>query len=171
MSTRSDQRKDAAEHGLYDPAYEHDACGVGFVASVKGQGGEHAADCDGFAAAGRLQRNGVTSFPALAVVVADQYSIRCFTDTVKAAVHQERFGPVKLVILVGDKADGQAAAFGQWGVFTAKNPLDSRNLIKPCGQIIGQIKAFFLQCDCDVWCVGFEGAHGMGHKINEYREG
>lgn len=22
MSTRSDQRKDAAEHGLYDPAYE-----------------------------------------------------------------------------------------------------------------------------------------------------
>lgn len=23
MSTRSDQRKDAAEHGLYDPAYEH----------------------------------------------------------------------------------------------------------------------------------------------------
>ena len=37
MSTRSDQRKDAAEHGLYDPAYEHDACGVGFVASVKGQ--------------------------------------------------------------------------------------------------------------------------------------
>ena len=35
MSTRSDQRKDAAEHGLYDPAYEHDACGVGFVASVK----------------------------------------------------------------------------------------------------------------------------------------
>ena len=32
MSTRSDQRKDAAEHGLYDPAYEHDACGVGFVA-------------------------------------------------------------------------------------------------------------------------------------------
>lgn len=37
MSTRSDQRKDAAEHGLYDPAYEHEACGVGFVASVKGQ--------------------------------------------------------------------------------------------------------------------------------------
>ena len=37
MSTRSGQRKDAAEHGLYDPAYEHDACGVGFVASVKGQ--------------------------------------------------------------------------------------------------------------------------------------
>lgn len=37
MSTRSDQRKDAAEHGLYDSAYEHDACGVGFVASVKGQ--------------------------------------------------------------------------------------------------------------------------------------
>ena len=24
-------------HGLYDPAFEHDACGVGFVASIKGQ--------------------------------------------------------------------------------------------------------------------------------------
>jgi glutamate synthase domain-containing protein 2/glutamate synthase domain-containing protein 1/glutamate synthase domain-containing protein 3 len=26
----------AAEHGLYDPANEHDACGVGFVAHIKG---------------------------------------------------------------------------------------------------------------------------------------
>jgi glutamate synthase domain-containing protein 1 len=24
-------------HGLYDPAFEHDACGVGMVASIKGQ--------------------------------------------------------------------------------------------------------------------------------------
>ena len=23
--------------GLYDPAYEHDACGVGFVANIKGE--------------------------------------------------------------------------------------------------------------------------------------
>ena len=23
--------------GLYDPAFEHDACGVGFVAHIKGQ--------------------------------------------------------------------------------------------------------------------------------------
>ena len=23
-------------HGLYDPAFEHDACGVGMVASIKG---------------------------------------------------------------------------------------------------------------------------------------
>ncbi|MBA3483558.1 MAG: hypothetical protein H0T51_17260, partial [Pirellulales bacterium] len=26
-----------AKHGLYDPANEHDACGVGFVAHIKGQ--------------------------------------------------------------------------------------------------------------------------------------
>ncbi|MGH6943423.1 MAG: glutamate synthase large subunit, partial [Geminicoccaceae bacterium] len=26
-----------AEHGLYDPAQEHDACGVGFVAAIDGQ--------------------------------------------------------------------------------------------------------------------------------------
>ena len=25
------------QHGLYDPANEHDACGVGFVAHIKGQ--------------------------------------------------------------------------------------------------------------------------------------
>ncbi len=30
-------RKQAAEHGLYDRAMEHDACGVGFVAHIKGQ--------------------------------------------------------------------------------------------------------------------------------------
>ena len=27
----------AAEHGLYSPANEHDACGVGFVAHIKGK--------------------------------------------------------------------------------------------------------------------------------------
>jgi glutamate synthase domain-containing protein 1 len=25
------------EQGLYSPAYEHDACGVGFVANIKGK--------------------------------------------------------------------------------------------------------------------------------------
>ncbi len=25
------------KHGLYDPAYEKDSCGVGFVAHIKGQ--------------------------------------------------------------------------------------------------------------------------------------
>nr|WP_244300912.1 glutamate synthase large subunit [Roseibium hamelinense] len=29
--------KQAAQHGLYDPANEHDACGVGFIAHMKGQ--------------------------------------------------------------------------------------------------------------------------------------
>ena len=28
---------EAAAHGLYDPAMEHDACGVGFVANIKGK--------------------------------------------------------------------------------------------------------------------------------------
>src|SRR5262249_49329222 len=26
-----------AKHGLYDPAHEHDSCGVGFVAHIKGE--------------------------------------------------------------------------------------------------------------------------------------
>src|SRR6478609_5011831 len=30
-----------AEHGLYDPAQEHDACGVGFVAHIKGARAHH----------------------------------------------------------------------------------------------------------------------------------
>lgn len=30
------ERHAAAERGLYAPAYEHDACGVGFVAHIKG---------------------------------------------------------------------------------------------------------------------------------------
>ncbi|MFM7505260.1 MAG: hypothetical protein ACKO3M_01625, partial [Rubrivivax sp.] len=29
-------REDASQHGLYSPAHEHDACGVGFVAHIKG---------------------------------------------------------------------------------------------------------------------------------------
>lgn len=36
MSELSRAREKASELGLYDPAYEHDACGLGFVASVKG---------------------------------------------------------------------------------------------------------------------------------------
>ena len=32
----ADEAADLAAHGLYDPAQEHDACGVGFVAHIKG---------------------------------------------------------------------------------------------------------------------------------------
>ncbi len=35
-NTLQDERKLAAEHGLYQPSQEHDACGVGFVAHIKG---------------------------------------------------------------------------------------------------------------------------------------
>ncbi|MGE4050361.1 MAG: glutamate synthase-related protein [Piscinibacter sp.] len=36
-SVSSQEPVQAAERGLYDPANEHDACGVGFVAHIKGQ--------------------------------------------------------------------------------------------------------------------------------------
>jgi len=37
VSTASAQELNAAsELGLYDPANEHDACGVGFIAHIKG---------------------------------------------------------------------------------------------------------------------------------------
>ena len=36
MSTPAEQQ-DLQQHGLYDPAHEHDACGVGFVAHIKGE--------------------------------------------------------------------------------------------------------------------------------------
>ena len=37
-ATHTDEaRSEAAEHGLYDPQNEHDACGVGFVAHIKGK--------------------------------------------------------------------------------------------------------------------------------------
>ena len=34
--TPQDERQLASEHGLYQPSQEHDACGVGFVAHIKG---------------------------------------------------------------------------------------------------------------------------------------
>jgi len=37
MSDTSVQTGLPAAQGLYDPAFEHDACGIGFVASIKGQ--------------------------------------------------------------------------------------------------------------------------------------
>lgn len=33
---KAEAAREAAEKGLYSPAYEHDSCGVGFVASIKG---------------------------------------------------------------------------------------------------------------------------------------
>ena len=36
MSTRAEQQQ-LQQQGLYDPAHEHDACGVGFVAHLKGE--------------------------------------------------------------------------------------------------------------------------------------
>lgn len=35
MTTHAEQQQ-LQQHGLYDPAHEHDACGVGFVAHIKG---------------------------------------------------------------------------------------------------------------------------------------
>ena len=32
-----DYRSIPTEQGLYDPAHEHDACGVGFVVNIKGE--------------------------------------------------------------------------------------------------------------------------------------
>src|SRR3989442_15094349 len=37
IPTEGDAIASAAESGLYSPAHEHDACGVGFVAHIKGQ--------------------------------------------------------------------------------------------------------------------------------------
>ncbi|WP_084544591.1 glutamate synthase-related protein [Derxia gummosa] len=34
---RADERAEATRSGLYDPTNEHDACGVGFIAHIKGQ--------------------------------------------------------------------------------------------------------------------------------------
>jgi glutamate synthase (NADPH) large chain len=36
-ATTPEELRQTAEHGLYDPTREHDACGVGFVAHIKGQ--------------------------------------------------------------------------------------------------------------------------------------
>ena len=36
MTTAAEQQH-LQQHGLYDPAQEHDACGVGFVAHIKGE--------------------------------------------------------------------------------------------------------------------------------------
>ncbi|MDZ4122934.1 MAG: hypothetical protein U1E02_01970, partial [Hydrogenophaga sp.] len=36
MTTAAEQQQ-LQQHGLYDPTNEHDACGVGFVAHIKGQ--------------------------------------------------------------------------------------------------------------------------------------
>ena len=32
-----ESKQETAEQGLYDPAQEHDACGVGFVANLRGK--------------------------------------------------------------------------------------------------------------------------------------
>ncbi|HJV59912.1 MAG TPA: hypothetical protein VJ743_03145, partial [Albitalea sp.] len=35
-SSQAEELRESAQRGLYDPANEHDACGVGFVAHIKG---------------------------------------------------------------------------------------------------------------------------------------
>ncbi len=52
-------RRDAAEHGLYDPAYEHDACGVAFVATLSGVP-SHTIVAQGLEALRNLDHRGAT---------------------------------------------------------------------------------------------------------------
>ncbi|MEO0620540.1 MAG: hypothetical protein AAFZ01_14850, partial [Pseudomonadota bacterium] len=37
VALKLDARSRAARHGLYTPAKEHDACGVGFIADLQGR--------------------------------------------------------------------------------------------------------------------------------------
>ena len=37
MKERINRHLQPPKHGLYDPRYEHDSCGVGFVADVRGR--------------------------------------------------------------------------------------------------------------------------------------
>ncbi|HEY5785276.1 MAG TPA: glutamate synthase large subunit [Microlunatus sp.] len=54
-----DPRLAAAEHGLYDPAYEHDACGVAFVATLSGVP-SHTIVAQGLEALRNLDHRGAT---------------------------------------------------------------------------------------------------------------
>ena len=49
----------AAEHGLYDPSYEHDACGVAFVATLSGVP-SHTIVAQGLEALRNLDHRGAT---------------------------------------------------------------------------------------------------------------
>ena len=55
----SSARRDAAERGLYDPAQEHDACGVAFVATLSGVP-SHAIVAQGLEALRNLDHRGAT---------------------------------------------------------------------------------------------------------------
>jgi glutamate synthase (NADPH/NADH) large chain len=55
----SEARSAAAEHGLYDPAYEHDACGVAFVATLSGVP-SHSIVAQGLEALRNLDHRGAT---------------------------------------------------------------------------------------------------------------
>ena len=59
QSGLSDPRLAAAEHGLYDPAYEHDACGVAFVATLSGVP-SHTIIAQGLEALRNLDHRGAT---------------------------------------------------------------------------------------------------------------
>ncbi|MHB8394363.1 MAG: glutamate synthase large subunit [Candidatus Dormibacteria bacterium] len=53
------QPEQASDKGLYDPAWEHDACGVGFVATLRGGATRRIVDL-GLSALGRLEHRGGT---------------------------------------------------------------------------------------------------------------
>ena len=55
---------EAAAHGLYDPAMEHDACGVGFVANIKGKP-SHALVTQGLKILENLSHRGATGYDPL----------------------------------------------------------------------------------------------------------
>ena len=47
------------QSGLYDPSFEHDACGVGFLAHLRGQASHGVVDC-GLKALERMEHRGAT---------------------------------------------------------------------------------------------------------------
>ena len=62
--SNADPRADAKAHGLYNPENEHDACGVGFVAHIKGKK-SHAIIAQGLKILENLSHRGATGYDPL----------------------------------------------------------------------------------------------------------
>src|SRR5262245_5755845 len=75
-------------HGLYDPAFEHDACGVGFVANIDGHR-SHTIIRQGLAAAANLCHRGAVSADGL---TADGAGIMTQVPRKLLAIELERGG-------------------------------------------------------------------------------
>lgn len=151
---------DSNQKGLYDPAFEHDACGVGFVASIKGRK-SHQHIADALTVLENMEHRGASGFEnntgdgaGIMIQIPHEFF---FEECLKKSVHLPSFGRYAVGVLFFPKETRlreecreifarAAETLGIEILMYRKVPVDSQGIGATALSVEPEMEHVFLAC-------------------------